>query len=159
MSRGTIIRFYCFRQFKRCDQRLRRRFPVVRIAGPFNIMKIRLVSDTASLPGHTRLAAEVSYGFGRGELLWFDIAPPYENGPDHSGNGWLMALLPLAFERGEKLEIFAPVDALLLQNAERIQQVWMRWFPGRKPVPIRAPVAEASPRGGKTGLFFTGGVD
>ena len=123
-------------------------------------MKIKLTAGSAMLPGYTRAAAEILYGFGRRELLWFDASPSRENSLDHSGNGWLMALLPLAFERGEALEIFAPVDPLLLQNAEKIQQVWAGWFPPHKPVSIKAPVATASSgKEGKTGLFFTGGVD
>ncbi|MGA3164269.1 MAG: hypothetical protein ABSD77_08780 [Verrucomicrobiota bacterium] len=122
-------------------------------------MKVKLTAGSAMLPGYTRAVAEINYGFGRREQLWFDVSPSCGNDMATSGDAWLMALLPLAFEWGKPLKIFAPVDPLLLQNAEKIQEVWAGWFPPRKPVPIKAPVAASSPCGRKTGLFFTGGVD
>jgi hypothetical protein len=50
------------------------------------------------------------------------------------------------------------VDALLLANAEKIQRIWAGWFPQRKSIRVEAEPAVKN-GSGKTGLFFTGGVD
>ena len=125
------------------------------------MINVRPIVDSSLLPDYTRIAAEINYGWMRKEKIWFDLPQTSAGTAGHSGNGWLMALLPLAFERGETLRIHAPVDATLLANAEKIQQIWAGWFPPRKPIRIEAEpsATPAKTGGGKIGLFFTGGVD
>jgi hypothetical protein len=115
------------------------------------------------LPGYLRVAARVCYG-RRGlkpEVLWFDLPEAYREDVSDAANGWLIALLPLAVRMAEPLQIDAPVDPTLLQNTGEILRIWSTWDPSLKPVPIEAcgePDA-AGPGAGKTGLFFSGGVD
>ncbi len=125
------------------------------------MIAVKPIKASALLPGHTRVAAAVSYGWLRRERLWFDVPQSHAGAINRSGDCWLMALLPLAFERGEPMRICAPVDPVLLRNAEEIQRIWSEWFPPLKPVRIIVErLAESPPAGGgKTGLFFSGGVD
>ena len=124
------------------------------------MITVKPIVDSALLPGHVRVAAEINYGWWQKEKLWFDVPQTHAETAGRSGNCWLMALLPLAFERGERLRIHAPVDPTLLENAEKIQRIWAGWFPPRKPVSVKAEQwTQAAQDDGKTGLFFTGGVD
>lgn len=125
------------------------------------MITVKPIPDFALLPDYTRVAAEVNYGWLRKEKLWLDVPPSHAGAIGHSGNGWLMALLPLAFERGETLRIHAPVDPMLLANTEKIQRIWTSWFPQRKSIRVEAEPSPAPAKSGakKTGLFFTGGVD
>jgi hypothetical protein len=125
------------------------------------MITVKPVTASAPEPGYTRVAAVVRYNWWRRERLWFDVPQSHAKAVNHSSDCWLMALLPLAFERGETLRICAPVDPVLLQNAEKIQRIWSEWFPPRKPVQIDVEGTLQSPpaNGGKTGLFFSGGVD
>lgn len=122
-------------------------------------IKIKPISGNSRLPGFKRVMAEICHGVGRRELLWFEVGPTAHDAVMNSGNIWLMALLPLAFDSGKSLEISAPVDATLLANVEKIQSVWQNWFPSRRRISIHAPVLKSTPNQNKTGLFFTGGVD
>ncbi len=120
------------------------------------------VSD-GLLPGHLRVAGRVSYE-KRGlqpEVLWFDVPEAFEETLGDSGDAWLLALLPLAFRWGEPLRLAATVDPVLFRNAQEIQRIWSRWYPSLKPVPIQVEL-HPDPGGGgtgRTGLFFSGGVD
>lgn len=125
-------------------------------------MRIQLTrSRSPLLPGHQRITGLVRYSAGRwAEKLWFDLPPSLAEHPA-PGDGWLVALLPLAFQLGERLEIESPVDPQLLRNCEAAQELWSRWFPGQRPVEILAETrpasAEAPPS--RTALFFSSGVD
>ena len=125
------------------------------------MIKVRTVAGSALLPDYERIVAEIRYGWLRKETLWFDLPRPLAKGVNRSDDHWLTALLPLAFELGEDLQIHGSVDPLLLANAEKIQRVWAEWFPPRRPVRVRAAslTAPVEKTAGKTGLFFTGGVD
>jgi hypothetical protein len=117
----------------------------------------------ALLPRHVRVSGRIVYDRRRmePECLWFDVPESCRGDLSDSGNFWLLALLPLAFQLGLPLRLSAPVDPLLFQNAQEIMQVWSRWYPRLKPVPLGADLL---PEAGtatvqNTGLFFTGGVD
>ena len=112
--------------------------------------------------GSRRVAAKISYRWWHHEKLWFDV--PENSTPSlmDSCNAWLTAVLPLAFERGESLRICGPVDPVLLQNMEQVQEVWAQWRPERKPVRIFAETAADDRRSdgdARTGCFFSAGVD
>lgn len=123
------------------------------------MITVKPIPDHALLPDYTRVAAEVNYGWRR-DKLWFDVPQTSAETINRAGDCWLMALLPLAFERGETLRIHAPVDSLLLANAEKIQRIWAEWHPPRKPIRVKTEALTERPAGGeRIGLFFSGGVD
>jgi hypothetical protein len=77
-------------------------------------------------------------------------------------DSWLLWLLPHAFETQQELVLEGAVDRKLLENAERLMEIWSGWRSGRRPVPVWAEPVDASeshPQPELTGLFFTGGVD
>jgi hypothetical protein len=119
-------------------------------------------SSPPLLEGYRRLAGRIRYDRGgwRAEQLWFDLPELAARSPA-LGNGWLVALLPLAFHLGEPLHIEAEVDPVLLENAIRLQELWARWYPGRRPVPITAGIrrTESDASAGSRSLLFSGGVD
>lgn len=115
------------------------------------------------MPGYTRLARRIVYdrpGLAP-ELLWFDVPEADAEGMEQSGDGWLVALLPLALRMGEPLRMTAAVDPVLLRNTEQLMTIWDRWYPEHRTVKVEAPPAAGGngSRPGRTGLFFTGGVD
>ena len=77
-----------------------------------------------------------------------------------TGDALLCLGLPLAMELGLDLQIDADVDAGLLENSTDIQKLLCDWYPGYRPVSVRAgtTLREYPPNRG-TGLFFSGGVD
>jgi hypothetical protein len=131
--------------------------------GPGTVLIEPLPPSPSRLPGYLRAAARITYAQSRikPEVLWFDVPEAYREDVSQTGDSALLALLPLAFRTGEPLRLAAPVDPFLLQNARAIQKVWSEWTPSLKPVPIEAgPRASSGNDGaGRTGLFFSGGVD
>ena len=124
------------------------------------MIDVKPVKDSALLPGYTRVAAIINHGWWRLEKLWFDVPQASSELINSAGDCWLVAMLPLAFDRGETLKVRAPVDPALLQNVEQLQRVWTEWYPPRKPVRVKAARLAEKPSGGeRTGLFFSGGVD
>lgn len=108
-----------------------------------------------------RLTADVAYADGeRGERYWFEVPALYSDSLTHSGNPWLLALLPLAMRLGEPLEIDAPIDRVLLANARESVDIWRYWDPEIHKVTISAPLINADNHT-ESGVaaFFSGGVD
>ncbi len=109
-----------------------------------------------------RLQADVTYVDGaEGERYWFEVPASYGADLSHSGNPWLLALLPLAMLTGEPLEIEAPVDAVLLSNVLESANIWKHWKPQVHSVTVEAP--RAGERGAcsaqRVATFFSCGVD
>ncbi len=121
------------------------------------------VSETGLWRGCVRVSAEVSYGDRpkEGETYWYDVPDWLGADLSRSGNAWLIALLPLACTIGEPLEIDAPVDAVLVENAYELMDAWCFWYPAMHTVPIRAKrsLAHINPLPTRTAQFFSGGVD
>jgi hypothetical protein len=119
------------------------------------------------LPGTIRLSVRATSPALTGdELLWADVPEALLDDVTARLDAWLLWLLPHAFETGEDLALDGPVDAELLRNAHELMEVWSCWRPGRRPVRVTAEPADpakaadpAEPRGTRTGLFFTAGVD
>jgi hypothetical protein len=117
-------------------------------------------------PGHVRFSGRIT-GAGEADLvhsvdevLWADVPEPFLEDVTARLDGWLLWLLPHAFEAGEDLFLDGPVDPELLRNAHELMEVWACWRPGKKPVRVTAESADATePRGARKGLFFTAGVD
>jgi hypothetical protein len=113
-----------------------------------------------SRPGRVRLCATVSYRNGASEEYWFDVPEEYEPDLSRSGDPWLTCLAPLAVTLGEPLRLRAPADAVLLENVDRVMQVWHSWYRKLVPVRIEAQVAQTrreNPQ--RTAAYFSGGVD
>jgi hypothetical protein len=111
--------------------------------------------------GSVRAACRIAYERGHAvEELWFEVPEAFAADLVPTGDPWLLALLPLAFQTGERLVIEAPCDAALLRHVEEIQRIWKFWYPPLMPVPVAATIAPPGPGAGeRTGLFFTLGVD
>ncbi|MEM6460924.1 MAG: hypothetical protein AAF724_03320 [Pseudomonadota bacterium] len=77
-----------------------------------------------------------------------------------SGDALLcLGLLP-AMELNVDLRIEAGVDGGLIKNANEIQRLLCKWYPGYQPVQVQADTLRRRyPEGRGTGLFFSGGVD
>lgn len=123
----------------------------------------RTPRDRGLLPDHLRLAGSVT-GAGAGDgPVWIDVPEPLADEAPDRLDAWLLWLLPHAFETQQELVLDGPVDGELLENAARLMDIWSGWRPDRRPIPVRAepadPPASGRPRPGRTGLFFTGGVD
>ena len=125
-----------------------------------------LPRDAGLRPGHARLSGRITAAGGAdevlsvAEVLWADVPEAFAADATERLDAWLLWLLPHAFETGEDLVLEGPVDAELLRNAHELMEVWACWRPGKSPVRVTAEPADASePRGARTGLFFTAGVD
>ncbi len=94
-----------------------------------------------------------------GETLFFEI--PHLEWFESRGEPFLTALLPIAMQRGEPIELpdQLPVDSTFLHNIEQLQVIFARWYPTLRPVAIRASVAPRvlPTRGRATG--YSGGID
>ncbi|MFM9058052.1 MAG: hypothetical protein ACKOSQ_02805 [Planctomycetaceae bacterium] len=116
------------------------------------------------LPEHVRFAGLVSEAGPADGPVWVDVPEAVAGGVVDRLDAWLLWLLPHAFETQQDLVLDGPVDSELLRNAEELMAIWSRWRPDRRPIVVRAEVADrpAGPAGRgpeRTGLFFTAGVD
>jgi hypothetical protein len=123
--------------------------------------------------GHTRLTGVVRYDRPRDglaeEAYWYDVPDAFADALTTSGNPWLAGLLPVAVTLGETLTLTRPVDAMLLDHAHELMDIWEVWYPQRRAVPIEADVvpdpgapeadAPAAGRARRSACFFSGGVD
>jgi hypothetical protein len=130
-----------------------------------NIMELASVRIAKSPygRGRVRLVGDVIYDDRRAkpEQYWFDVPEAYGDSLSVSGNPWLACLLPLAVTRGEPLRLCRPIDPVLSQNAARLMQIWVGWYPRLRIVPIEAEVkpVQAGTGPSETAAFFSGGVD
>lgn len=77
-----------------------------------------------------------------------------------TGNVLLCLGLAPAMELGCDLVLDAGVDAALLENAEKIQALLCRWYPGYRPIRIHAQRTSTDyPSSRGSGVFFSAGVD
>ena len=113
-------------------------------------------SERVRIQGRVRYETD-----GAEELVWFEVPERYAQGLATSGNPWCVALLPLAVTLKEPLRIYAPVDRTLLEGCRAIQEIWAAWYPQLAPVAVEAESQSLSgvEEAGRTGLFFSGGVD
>ncbi|HWN06446.1 MAG TPA: hypothetical protein VNO53_04710 [Steroidobacteraceae bacterium] len=82
--------------------------------------------------------------------------------PDVLGDPFIIAGMVSAMEQGSSISFEAgiPVSNRLIENLERYQEIYARWYPHLRPVAIDAPGRVSSrPRTGKVGCFNSGGVD
>ena len=111
-------------------------------------------------PQNARITGVAASKAGQRFEIWGEVDRAFMDALSTSGNPWLVALLPIAAELGEDIEIDLPTDALLLEGARGISRVWSKWYPDLSPVNITAPMKPAAPQPkGKTVAFFSGGVD
>ena len=124
------------------------------------------IEESPQTAGQVRLVGEVAYDDRPGtEPYWFEVDEKYAGSLSLSGNAWVTSLLPAAVKIGQNLRINAPVDPLLLSNIPRIMDKWREWYrtryPDLRPVSVEAPreTAPPAPTDGRTGVFFSGGID
>lgn len=109
-----------------------------------------------------RLEGDVTYDDRPGEVesYWFDLDAQYGGDLSRSGNPWLACLLPLAVTLGQPLRLCLPVDRVLAGNVDRLMQIWARWYPGLKAVPVHAePEETRRETASEVASLFSGGVD
>ncbi len=81
---------------------------------------------------------------------------------DVLGDPFVIAGLVQAMEQGSPVAVDPgiPVSSRLIENLDRFQAIYARWYPHLRPVAIEAPLrAIARARTGNVGCFNSGGVD
>ncbi len=121
----------------------------------------RIESRLGPEAGRCRLEADLVYGDGESETLWFEYPDAWYPELNLTGDPWLAALTPLALQLGEPLILPRPVDATLLRGLHQAAQVWRTWFPDLAPFEIEADVRDDPPPPAtvSTASLFSGGVD
>lgn len=116
---------------------------------------------TGGADGRLRLSATVSTAPGASEEYWFELPARFGGSVATGPEPWLVLLLPMAAVTGSELVLPGRVDPTLLRNARELLTVWDCWFPWTERPEIRVRVAGpgGSPAAGRTGAFFSGGVD
>jgi len=112
--------------------------------------------------GQVRLTGHTTATGADDGPLWIDVPESIADEIPERLDSWLLWLLPHAFETQQELILEGAVDRKLLENAERLMEIWSSWRPDRRPIPVRAETIDASESQTQpelTGLFFTGGVD
>ena len=113
-------------------------------------------------PGHVRFTGVVSDAGSADGPVWVDVPETCADAVTDRLDPWLLWLLPHAFATGQDVVLDGKADAELLRNAHELMEIWCRWRPDRRPIRVwaePAPEASGSRAAGRTGLFFTGGVD
>ena len=95
------------------------------------------------------------------EPWWFDIPADLHAQATATASPWLVAVLPLAAALGATVTAAAPVDARLVEQLQRILQIWRAWYAWVRPVRFDCPTASPAPLAGprRAAAFFSGGVD
>jgi CelD/BcsL family acetyltransferase involved in cellulose biosynthesis len=77
------------------------------------------------------------------------------------GEPFVAALLAAAMATGRPIELpdSLPVDPTFLSNIETLQTIFARWFPGYRPVTIRATIAPHTLPGASRATGYSGGLD
>jgi hypothetical protein len=113
--------------------------------------------------GRVRLSARVRFDDPNTpcESYWFDVPERYADDLTETGNPWIVCLAPLALTLGEPLRIPLPIDRLLARNVRELLNVWSAWYPALRPIKLEIETDDSAPEGsrGRTGVFFSGGVD
>jgi hypothetical protein len=94
------------------------------------------------------------------EPWWFDVPRAVADPSTDSASAWLVATLPLAAALGGTVASRSPVDPRLLENVQRILEIWRAWYPWVQPVNFdvrTSPTRNAAER--RAAAFFSGGAD
>ena len=120
-----------------------------------------LPRDRGILPEHERFAGVVTDAGPGAGTIWADVPESLAADAPNRLDAWLLWLLPHAFETQQELVLEGAVDPELLRNTHELMEIWSRWRPDRRPIRVRAEPAEvaSAEQPGRTGLFFTAGVD
>lgn len=126
-------------------------------------MHVENIRIAPAEPGRVRSQAVVRYDDrpGRPEVMWFEVPAALADSVDGvTGNAFFAALLPLATVLEQGLDVAAPVDELLLENAPAIRAMWAGWYGTRTDLPISAPARPRRAAGpARRVAFFSGGID
>lgn len=110
--------------------------------------------------GSCELSARVSQSklAPGGERLWYRF-PVALRPRELDASPYVAGLLLACIWLDEPLIIDGPVSARLLDNAERVKEVYRGWYPKLADIEVRAEVHELGPPAADAGCFFTRGVD
>lgn len=90
---------------------------------------------------------------------WFDFPIEYEKYLSHSGNCWLIVMLPFAVKSGATISLDLQIDPLFYENILGVVDIWRSWYRDIKPVEINAPIGKTPVGAGKSMAFFSSGID
>ena len=95
----------------------------------------------------------------RGETLFWEL--PRLASFEPRGEPFVCALLPVAMRAGIAITLpdELPLDPTFLTNIERLQSVFVRWFPELQPVTIRASIRPRTVRTLDRATGYSGGID
>ena len=95
----------------------------------------------------------------RGETLFWEL--PRLAAFEPRGEPFVCALLPVAMRAGTAITLpdELPLDPTFLTNIERLQSVFVRWFPELQPVTIRASIRPRTVRTHDRATGYSGGID
>lgn len=128
-------------------------------------MRLENVYQNNLSNGRTRLSAEVSYdtiiNSKNKDRFYFEYPSHVASCLVDNGNPWITLFLPISVILKENLSITRPVDPLLLEGCQELLRIWNFWNPNFPVVEVNADVQETSANNpmGKTGTFFSGGID
>jgi len=112
-----------------------------------------------------RVAVPVQYASDAlpSTLLWYEFSGIDELAVSKGMDGFLAAILLVAMERGEGVEVRGPVSERFLRGAREYQRVFHAWHPEKYTrVEIRAAAETGASGGGQplgVGCAFSGGID
>jgi hypothetical protein len=109
-----------------------------------------------------RTAGQIRLDSGEQFEIYFETSGELMGQLSRTANPWIVAMLPYALSKGERIICDIPADAQLLENLRGLAAVWCKWYPQFSPPEIIAPVippSEASAPGRRTATFFSGGID
>lgn len=95
----------------------------------------------------------------RGEPLFWEL--PKLASFEPRGEPFVCAMLPVAMRVGAGITLpdELPLDPTFLANIERLQSVFLRWFPDLHPATIRATISPRSVRTIDRATGYSGGID
>jgi hypothetical protein len=101
-----------------------------------------------------RLEAEVD-----GESLFWEL--PHLPAFELRGEPFVCALLPVAMRNGTGITLpeELPLDPTFLTNIDRLQSVFLRWFPDLRTATIRATIGPRTVRTLDRATGYSGGID
>lgn len=101
---------------------------------------------------------------GQPERLWFRFPQGVREDLSLDADPFVVALLLVAMQSGEEIDVEGPVSEPLLRALSPYQAVFARWFPERfRPIVVRARVTHSpsvpEDKALRTACAFSGGVD
>jgi hypothetical protein len=127
---------------------------------------MKLVSVSTRVAGSdselVRTAGQVRLDDGEEFEIFFETSAELREPLSRTANPWIVAMLPYALSKGERIISDIPADPQLLENLRGLAAVWCKWYPQFSAPEIIAPLiplSEAAAPEGRSAAFFSGGID